>query len=449
MQSRSQPIHRASRWGLLAGIVTVLATLGLASSAQAAPSTTHLNAISNITLEKESGSDGPLNQWESAKINADWSVPDGASAGDTFGMTLPQEFVRWGTGDFTITDPDTGATMATCTVAQGTGPEVICTLTEAVNGQENVGGSFWMSVQVARSTTEESVEFEVGNELVVVDLPGESGIIPEDLTEAESPYKYSGSTDQDGRFLWTIGVPSIFVKDGAFTIADELDPTQENHRYTGEIQLIQRPVKDGQLTGEWSTVPTSRYTVDWAASMKSFTFNASGLPAEGYSYRLQYTTEAEGVVLEGDVFGNKATVGTTDVSSKHHITANGGGTGSGEQYTRFSITKVLAGSAANNVGDHTYTVRYRVKGSNAPAHDLSLSPGQEVKSDRAPLGSTFIIEEVNLPEAEGITWGEWTLTGEGVKKTEDGTYELTPASTAGVQLVLTNVAEPTEPTQPT
>ncbi|MBL3685960.1 hypothetical protein D3248_03195 [Leucobacter zeae] len=438
-ENQASPLRRITS-AVLATLLAVCGMFGFATAASAAPDVTYPDAISHIQLTKEDGSDGPLHQWESVRITADWSVPDGAQAGETFGMSLPQEFTRWGSGNFDITDPDSGEVMATCTVSQGGGPEVVCTLTDAVTGKENIGGSFWMSAQVSQSTTEETVEFEVGDELIIVDLPGEGGVVPEDLTEAENPYKYSGETSTDGRFLWTIGVPSGYVRNGGFDISDQLDPNQEYHSYTGELQVIRTSVEDGQMVGDWTTVDPSKYTVTWADDMKSFDFTASGLDAGTYHYRVMYYTQADGVVVEGDVFGNRATVGNTTTSSQHRVESHGGGTGTGDQYTRFTITKALTGDAAALASQAEFTVQYSVVGSDADPKRMTVPVGQEVRSDRAPLGSTFLVEELDFPEIEGVSWGDWTLAGDGVSRNEDGTYSVTPGTAAGVSLTLTNEA---------
>ncbi len=56
-----------------------------------------------------------------------------------------------------------------------------------------------MSAKASRTTTEETVRFEVGDQIVIVDLPGEGGIIPEDMSAPQNPYKYSELTTQPGR----------------------------------------------------------------------------------------------------------------------------------------------------------------------------------------------------------------------------------------------------------
>ena len=434
-------LQRAGR--ALAACATLLVaifTIGVALPASAAPTVTYPDAISNLSIVKEDGSTDPTAQWERVRIEGTWSVPDGAVAGETFGMTLPDEFSRYGSGAFSITDPDTGEVLAECQVADGAGPQLICTLTDAVVGHEDVGGDFWLSGIAEESTTSETVEFEVGDQIVVVDLPGDGGIIPEDTTEWGEPYKFASPTTVPGVIRWTVGIPSSYVSDGSFDVSDQLDPSLENHHYTGEVWLDQRPVVDGELVGEWTSLDASAYSMTFAPDYKSFEFVADGLPEGGYAYRLSYNTQADGVVLIGDVFGNTAMVGGTQSTAAHTSEVSGGGTGTGAEYTRFTIEKTIVGDQADAAQGSTFTVEYSVKGSDEPAKQMSVTVGQPVKSDRAPLGSTFIVEEVDLPEIANVEWGAWTLEGDGVVQQEDGSYEVTPSSHVGVSLVLQNEA---------
>ncbi|GAA1800340.1 Ig-like domain-containing protein [Leucobacter iarius] len=439
----------AGALALAAGLLGVSAPAIAAPVAAAAPTVTYPDAISNISIAKDSGGSGSLSQWEQVRISADWAVPNGAKAGETFGMALPQEFSRYGSGSFELADPSTGVVMATCQASDGSGPQVVCTLTSAVNGLESVGGDFWMQGVATQSTTSETVEFEVGGKVEIVDLPGGGGITPEDLTEPDQPYKFGGATAKEGRIEWVIGIPRSSVAAGAFTVKDALDPKQENHSYTGEVQLNQRPVQNGQFVGEWTPVDPARYSVKFAPDNKSFEFSAQGLPADGFSYRLNYFTQADGQVLEGDVFGNTATVQDTTTSSAFTVKNEGGGTASGKQFTRFTIVKQLDGAQAAAAQNQSFSVKYSVKGTNDAPKTMTLRPGQPVKSDRAPLGSTFVIEEVDLPKIDGVAWGTPVLTGTGVRPVGGGAYEVTPGTTAGVELVLTNLANPVVPPTPT
>lgn len=445
---KKTPRGRKSVAIIVGMIMGVIGMLGAALPAAAVPTVTYPGAIGNLSLEAENGG-GPLEQWETVHISGEWGVPSGAQAGETFGMTLPAEFSRLSAGEFTVSDPATGEIMANCVVGAGQGPDMVCTLTEAVNGKEDVGGTFWMQARASQSTTNETVEFDLGDTVEIVDLPGDGGIVPVDPTEQEEPYKYGGETATDGRLKWVVGVPSGFASDGAFTITDTLDPGLADHHYTGEVRLSQRAVENGVQVGKWSIVDPSKYQIVFAADGQSFEFAATGLPAGGFAYELLYYTQADGPVVKGDVFGNHAVVDTVATSATHTITESGGGDGTGVTYTSFSISKALTGPQAAAAQAATYTVRYSVKGADVPAKTMVVPVGQPVVSERAPLGSTFVIEEIDLPVVEGVIWGTWTISGDGVVDAGNGTYEVTPGAAVGVALTLTNVANPVPVVEPT
>lgn len=433
----------------IAAVLCVLAVvMGIASPASAAPTVTYPGAISGLSIEASSGG-GPLSQWQTARISGAWAVPTGAQAGQTFGMTLPAEFSRQSAGAFTIDDPSSGVALAECVVAAGQGPDMVCTLTSAVDGLEEVGGSFWMEARATQSTTNDTVTFDLGDSVEIVDLPGEGGIVPENPAEQPQPYKSGRETEIDGRLKWSIVIPSGHVSDGGFTITDTLDAGAAGHHYTGEAKLYRRAVQDGAAVGESVPVDPSDYSVVFAEDSQSFEFAATGLPDTGYSYELVYYTAADQPVRAGDVFGNHAAVNTTEVSATHTVAESGGGDGTGVQYVQFSLTKALSGTQAASARDVTYSVEYSVKGSDAPPTVLSVPVGEPVLSARAPRGSTFVIEEIDLPVIEGIVWGEWTIEGDGVSAVGDGTYEVTPGSTTPVAITLTNTANPAPIPTPT
>lgn len=431
--------------GMIMGVVGML---GAALPAAAAPTVTYPGAISNVSLENQNGG-GPLVQWQAVRISGEWAVPAGAQAGETFGMTLPAEFSRQAAGEFTIADPVTGEIMANCAVTAGQGAEMVCTLTDAVTGKEDVGGTFWMQARASQTTASETVEFDLGDTIEIVDLPGDGGIVTENPVEDAKPYKYGGMTATDGRLKWVVGIPSGYVAAGAFTITDTLDAGLTGHHYTGEVRLTQRAVENGAQVGDWSVVDPASYQVRFAADGRSFELEATGLPTSGFAYELLYYTQADGPVVQGDVFGNHATVGTFETSATHTVTESGGGDGTGVTYTSFSISKTLTGAQAAAAHAATYTVRYSVKGSDVPATTMVVPVGQPVVSDRAPLGSTFVIEEIDLPVVQGVTWGTWTISGDGVVDAGNGTYEVTPGAAAGVTLTLTNIANAVPVVEPT
>ncbi len=433
---------------LFATVLAIAGLLGATLPATAAPTVTYPGAVSDLRLSTASGS-GALGQWEKVRISGEWSVPDGAKGGETFGMTLPAEFSREAAGSFALSDPATEAVLADCVVSAGHGPDVVCTLTSEVEGLEDVGGTFWMQAQASSATTSETVTFDLGDTLEVVDLPGVGGIGADGTTESAEPYKYGSETATEGRLRWKVGIPSGHVDAGGFTIVDTLDAGLARHRYTGEMRVDQRVVHDGVLTGEWAPVDPARYEAVFADDGLSFRLTASGLPTSGFAYELVYFTKADAPVLAGDVFGNRAVVNTTELTATHTVHETGGGDGSGVVYTTFSIAKALTGAQSPAARDAEYTVRYAVEGSNAPTATLSVPVGQAVTSARAPLGSTFVIEEIDLPVIDGVEWGEWTISGDGVVDAGDGTYEVTPGTAAGVALTLTNIANSVPTPTPT
>lgn len=435
----STPVRTGSA-AVLAAFLAIAGVIGIGQPASAAPAVTHPGAISGIAITNERG-DGALGQFQQVRITGDWAVPDTAREGDTFGMTLPSEFTQDSAAAFEIADPGTGAVLAECTVGPGQGPDMVCTLTEAVNDIQDVSGSFWLYARATRTTTAETVAFDLGSTVEIVDLPGTGGIVVPPVAEGIEPYKYGDSTAEQGRLRWIVGIPSGQVAAGGFTVTDVLEAGDVDHHYTGELRLAQRAVEACVLVGEWESADPSRYEVVFAPDDHSFTFTAAGLPT-GFAYELTYYTRVDGIALAGDVVGNRATVQTTEVSSTHTIENAGGGEGTGTAYTRFSITKALTGAQAQSATDAVYTIRYSVEGSDAPARDLRLRVGEPVVSERAPLGSTFVIEEVDLPAIEGVVWGDWVITGEGVTETADGRYEVTPASIATVALTVSNTANP-------
>ena len=430
----------------LTALLVLAGSLFGATAAQAAPPTvTYPDAIDNVAIvHTDRTSDTQLSQWQMAHITGTWSVPNTAVAGETFGMTLPSIFSQYKDGNFDIKADGTEVVLAKCTVSDETAPQLICTLEATVEDLEEVGGSWWMQVQVDESTDAAAVNFEIGSEFVPANLPGPNGgIIPENLTASTIPYKYSDATATEGVISWTIGIPAGYVVDGGFTVEDELiesvAPLREAHTYTGTYTLSSRPVVNGQLSGDWTTVDPSHYVIT-NPTTKTFNFVASGLPAGDFAYILSYTTKVDGAVIQdGDVYANKAMVGNETAQATHTVQSAGGGSGNGVQYTRFTITKALTGDQAALAADATFTVEYSVKDSTEAAKTLTFPANTPTNSERVPLGSTFIIKEINLPTIPGVQWGDWTLTGTGVTALDDGTYEVTPGE-AGVALSLENVA---------
>ncbi len=429
----------------------------LVSGPAHAADVTYPDAISNIRLTNTSSTDGTNKLWNRFRIDADWQVPNDAKAGETFGMTLPDEFGRLSSG-FDVKN-DNGDLLATCTVSSEDKPELVCTLTDFVETHEEVSGSLWLQVEATEATENTYVEFIINGEPFEVDLPGDGGIIG-DNPATKVPWKNVIFVNDKNEMTWNIQIPSDVAENGTMRITDDLvEGTDangfESHSLVGldeggYLSINRRLVDaDGQFTGKWEAVPEEDYTASFPHEPggKSFEVEFRNIPdSPKYIYGLNYKTKPDdGVLVEGNKFSNDATVQTEKLTRVYEYRARGGGDGDGVQYTRFSVQKSVAGEAAAAVPeDTTFTVEYTAVGETKTL-EVGIGEDGTARSGRYPLGTEFTIREVNLPDIEGVEWGEYVITGEGVTRNADGSYSLTPDSTATVELALENVANPTTP----
>ena len=391
------------------------------------------------------------------RIDADWKVPDDAKAGETFGMTLPDEFGRLSSG-FDVKN-ENGDLLATCDVSGDDRPEVVCTLTDFVDTHEDVNGSLWLEVEASEATENSYVEFIINGEPYEVDLPGEGGIIG-DNPATEVPWKNVNFVNDKNEMIWNMHIPSDVADNGTMRISDDLvEGTDanglESHSLVGldeggYLAIDRRQVDaDGQFTGGWETVSPDDYTASFPRESggKSFEVEIRNVPdTPKYIYALKYKTKPDdGILVEGNKFSNDATVQSEKLTRVYEYRACGGGDGDGVQYTRFSVQKSVTGEAAASVPeDTTFTVEYTANGETKTL-EVGIGEDGTARSGRYPLGTEFTIREIDLPEIEGVEWDEYVITGEGVTRNADGSYSLTPDSTATVELALENVANPTTP----
>lgn len=254
------------------------------------------------------------------RIDADWKVPDDAKAGETFGMTLPDEFGRLSSG-FDVKN-ENGDLLATCDVSGDDRPEVVCTLTDFVDTHEDVNGSLWLEVEASEATENSYVEFIINGEPYEVDLPGEGGIIG-DNSATEVPWKNVNFVNDKNEMIWNMHIPSDVADNGTMRISDDLvEGTDanglESHSLVGldeggYLAIDRRQVDaDGQFTGGWETVSPDDYTASFPRESggKSFEVEIRNVPdTPKYIYALKYKTKPDdGILVEGNKFSNDATV---------------------------------------------------------------------------------------------------------------------------------------------
>ncbi|OFL68509.1 Ig-like domain-containing protein [Brevibacterium sp. HMSC063G07] len=415
---------------------------------------TYPGAISNVNVTFNGKDGGQAKVDDEVKVTANWKVPNGAQAGETFGMTLPKEFSNYADGKFAVPDKETDEIVANCVVTNEPAPTVTCTLTDFVNGKENVKGELWFLATLDEETDENTVDFTINGQPVPVQVPGDGGIGPKGKGHAsDEPYKYSARSNKGNDIIaWGIQFPNTLAEDGTVTVTDEvIDSTEfERHKVNDfDFEVEYRYVnEDGTFVDEeWAPVDAADFETNAKQGDKEFTVTVKNVPTDKrVQYRVLYWTKMDGVALENDVYKNTAKVNGKDVDATFTYTAIGGGSGSGEEYTRFSIAKSVEGDGADQVpADTKYTVKYTA-GDEEDTLELAAGEENRVNSKRYKIGTEFKITEVNLPEIDGINWGDYEITGEGVSKNDDGSFSVTPQTNKPVKLNLVNKAEKPEPT---
>ena len=145
---RSTTSRKAPTW-LAVLVVLMTSIVGLAAPASAAEiadavtdvrvTTTNTTIFADITFE------------------VDWTVPNGSSGGDFFFLDLPEALDAPDTLTFDLADPG-GAVIAVATVDDGV---ITFTLTDAVNGQNNISGTAFITTGINREAVQEGGTQEI------------------------------------------------------------------------------------------------------------------------------------------------------------------------------------------------------------------------------------------------------------------------------------------------
>lgn len=379
------------------------------------------------------------------RIDAAWSVPQGAKAGDTFGFTLPPEFAGAASTLVIPASDDPSVPVAECTISADEAPVVTCTLTDYVDGRDGVSGNLWFMVKTVRATESSTVDFVVDGKTTPVEVPG-GGITPGKPMPGE-PLKWSSLTE-DGRISWVVAVPgSAFADMDSIVIDDQItapgDGVAEHRNVDGDLQV-------------WATDSTNTvhaevpgWSGEWNADGTAFHLEIPGPIDASRHYLVRYYTVPTAPV-DGATYANTATVNGATVTDTQVWSSSGGGTGTGSETGRFVISKEVSGAATSAVpADTVYTATYSY-GDPATTGTMTFTAGQPVVSVPFPAGTVVTLEEIAIPAIDGVEWGTPVFSGDGVRVLDGGRAQLTIGAGASVSVTLTNAASAsTPPTPPT
>lgn len=384
----SKSIFRAI--GVLIAAVLAVPLVG----GQSATAAERTGVISNIHFTRTT----TINQGYTVKVAADWAVTN-PSVGDTFSLTLPEEFER-STQSFSLTDKnDKSKTWATCEASSTTPSVITCTLTDAVAGMSDVDGDMYFNMTAIETTTETSVGFGVDGEVVTVELPGGGGIGEYIPPKPPTTSHKNGWQRPDGTLGWEIVVlGSDFEDISNVVVQDCLAESPEVELPDNKIIIYTR----GEDT-DWTQTQVVEGVWETTADGTCFKHDLGKLDPATY-YKVVFYVDPVDEPEVGDVFTNSATINGDTYDSRVVYIFDGGGTGDGDEVAQFNVVKEISGTAADSVpADAEFTVQYSYDDT---TDDLTVTTGGDpVSSAEFAGGAEVTITELELPEIEEVSGG--------------------------------------------
>jgi fimbrial isopeptide formation D2 family protein len=427
------------RW-LLTAVAAALTAVGITVPVLQATAATASVTVSNPVL---SGT-APVKVGDSLTFTASLSGVTGA-VGDTFTIALPAELTWQGAISFSLSG------LAQCAWS---GQVATCTLTQNLT---NASGGISLALK-AQAEHSGSSTITIGSSTVTPSVPGGTispgsggGGTSTYGPAPSSPVKEGAWDSSAGVVRWIVTLP-VSSTATRVTISDALVSGNEYSPHS----FVFSPW-DWDLLSYVPNATTATDVAQWHApgsptwvNSSIANPNAALTVTGGKQLSLSFTAQPN-VVYRFTYYTVPDTTPSGEVLLKNNVQVGGNQTdaivkipsASGwlvQNYARFAIKKVVTGAKASDVPvGTTFTVHYTAGGTSknlTVPYDFTT-----VVSDWAPAGTTFTIGEINLPTISGMRWGGYTITGTGVTKNADGTYSVTPAAGATLQLVLTNTAD--------
>ena len=409
----------------------------------------------SIRLSKLEADDPAVYLWSKVRIDAKWRIPDqSGKAGDTFRLKLPEE-IGGSSGSFELKGAEGDPlTYGTCEVGEA---EVVCTFNENVEGKNNVGGSLWVSAQVAALVNTDKVTFPLSGGPLEVPLPdGQKniGYNPKVPTEIDKSGWFP--TDELSVIHWRIVVPGSRVADRSRMVITD------NYAVAGtELTVV-----DGNPSVYWlpntpkcwnenhtdechkrmdtSTSPSLRVSVDDSKDVVTATIDNKGKKFETdrlYVFDLQL--RVDGPIPAGAQYTNKATVDAEHRTATAVKSVSGGGTGSGDTVGHLAVKKAVVGGQVP--GDTTYPVTwsYQYKGQMRSGELAVKADGTLEILNNVPNGTVVTLTE-KVSAGGDIDYGDPVFSGQSVKDgvPDANSAQVTIEGLKTVEVSLTNHVNP-------
>lgn len=236
-------------------ILLAMSALSWAGPAQARTLTGVFTSIVSSTSEMPTGG--------AARLDAEWTIPAGATAGDTFTLTLPAELTATSTAPFDVTAPD-GSVVAHVVWS---GQRATFTLTDYVDTHSGTKGSAFFSVSWSASVDPTQnrqyvLAFAEIPNTVTIDHPADAAGGTEQSFGKTGIWadRSEGSVSPAGALVWGIFLPTGPAQGipAPLTVVDTPGPG-----HTVDCNAVvgwQREYLEGGVP-DTTRFPTQRYTV--------------------------------------------------------------------------------------------------------------------------------------------------------------------------------------------
>ncbi len=451
-----------------ATFLALVGIVGMERVANAAASVT----VSNAKLEGSA----PVTVGNSLNYSADLKVS--GSADDTFTIQLPPELDYEGP----LSAPIVGG-YGQCVWA---GKVSTCTLTRDAN---NAVGSMSIWVKAVAESSSSSSTITIGGTPTTPQIPGGSigpgngstgsgGVVHKPVPG--SPNKFGEGWRKDGPdnswiAYWKIDTP-VYSTRTPVTITDRFQegngylPHSAVTNWQGDFLELLYYTPDPTGTtfpeGDYSNYePVARFRLDGSVRMQGSAYNSSGPPVlkvdadkKGFElkfdappnrmYQLRFYSAPDYTNFKEEEIYNSAFSNEAETSATNVVRGAYYELAEETAFTSIALRKVIKGDGSWNVPtiDTVFTVEYEIKTPDGKTEKVLQSVPHDYMSHSIglyPSGTTITTKEINLPEIDGINWGKYEITGDGVVDNGDGTFTVAPKDDTTADLVLTNrTAEP-------
>ena len=464
---------RRTATALVAGVAVFFSGL-VATPAYAQNATDNANiTITELTVsnDAQNGADETLTVWDNATFNAKWKAENGVKNGEKFTVKYPAEFQVYASQDFKLVDKN-GTDGGDCKVVSDE-QTIECTFNKEFEGRDNVEGTLTTKLQAKQTRDSRDVELEVNHKQTSTGakLPGKGvGIgeshnrLPKDIT------KFGWYTIQGNEGYWVINMPG---KDLAESNKDTIHVEDELTGYGHQYKNCKVDFNEYAAADSGNDYSIDKQIADHDSQVKNL--NCSGTkisfdlkrPAGGWKadsyYRASYKSQtADGnIAPAGEKTTNKANVLGKEVTSTIQRDQYSSGTIQGVKRQSFEVKKTLTDQSPTSKvpTDTKFTIQaaYKANGKDETEKiEVGLDGTPVSGKKELPVGTEVTLSEIEMPNVNGVTWGEpkFTATDNGdagnVTVAPDGKSAVVKIKDGGnVGVTVTNTISSVTPPPPT